>query len=134
MLLVRNHPTYAIITCDQPYLVTILMMHVFHYTCLASCIIVVTSDFHCVADPALPHAPTLAVAAKLNELLLNCSFGDDALYCNVTMEINGMVMSATANGTFYGLVSNTLYPTSARAINRCGDYSETNASHWTCKV
>ena len=86
------------------------------------------------SHPAVPHAPTLAAVAKLNELQLNCSFGDDAIYCNVTMEINGTVMSATANSTFYGLVGNTLYPISARAINRCGDYSETSTSYWTCKV
>ena len=83
--------------------------------------------------PAVPHAPTLAVAAKLNELKLNCSFGGEAIYCNVTIEINGTMMSATGIRTFYGLVSNTLYPTSARAIIRCGDYSETSTSHWTCK-
>ena len=89
-------------------------------------------DFH--SHPAAPHAPTLAAVAKLNELQLNCSFGDDIIYCNVTMEINGMVMSASMNGTFYGLVSNTLYPISARAINRCGNYSETSTSYWTCKA
>ena len=83
--------------------------------------------------PAVPHAPTLAVAARLYELQLNCSFEGEAIYCNVTIEINGMMMSATGNSTFYGLVSNTLYPTSARAINRCGNYSETSTSHWTCK-
>ena len=83
--------------------------------------------------PAVPHAPTLAVAAKLHELQLNCSFGSEAITCNVTIEINGTMMSATGNSTFYGLVSNTLYPTSARAINRCGDYSKTSTSHWTCK-
>ena len=84
--------------------------------------------------PAAPRAPTLAVVAKLKELKLKCSFGGDVIHCNVTMEINGMVMSASMNGTFYGLVSNTLYPISARAINRCGDYSETtNVSYWTRK-
>ena len=45
-----------------------------------------------------------------------------------------MVMSATANRTFYELVSNTLYPISARAVSRCGDYSETSTSYWTCKA
>ena len=84
--------------------------------------------------PAVPHAPTLAVAAKLYELQLNCSFGSDAIYCNVTIEINGNIMSATGNSTFYGLVNNTLYNISAKSINRCGDYSETRTSHWTCKV
>ena len=84
--------------------------------------------------PAAPLVPTLAVVAKLNELHLNCSFGDDVIYCNVTMEINGKVMSASKNGTFYGLVSNTLYPISARAINRCGEYSEKSTSYWTCKA
>ena len=84
--------------------------------------------------PAAPRAPTLAAVAKLNGLQFKCSFGEDAIYCNVTMEMNGMVMSASMNGTFYGLVSNTLYPISARAINRCGDYSETSTSYWTCKV
>ena len=83
--------------------------------------------------PAVPYAPTLAVAARLYELQLNCSFGGEAIYCNVTIEVNGTMMPATGNSTFYGLVSNTLYPTSARAINRCGDYSETSTSHWTCK-
>ena len=90
-------------------------------------------NFH--SHPAVPCAPTTSVVvAKLNELQLKCSFGDDAIYCNVTMEINGMVMFASMNGTFYGLVSNTLYPISARAINRCGDYSVTSTSYWTCKV
>ena len=71
--------------------------------------------------PAVPHAPTLAGAARLYELQLNCSFGSEANYCNVTIEINGTMMSATGNSTFYGLVRYTLYPTSARAINRCGE-------------
>ena len=87
---------------------------------------------YCIA--ADPGAPNLSVTAKFNELVLGCSYGDEAVQCNVTIEINGTVVSIAANATFYGLVSNTLYPISARAINRCGDYSETSTSHWTCKV
>ena len=87
---------------------------------------------YCIA--AAPDAPNLSVTAKLNELVLGCCYGDEAVKCNVTIEINGTVVSIAANATFYGLVSNTLYPIHARAINRCGDYSETSTSHWTCKV
>ena len=49
--------------------------------------------------------------------------------------MNGAVKStAAANATFNRLTSNMMYQISARAINRCGDFSETSVSHWTCKV
>ena len=83
--------------------------------------------------PAAPNAPQLSVSAKLNGLEVSCSSGDQDTYCNITILINGAVQSVAANTTFNGLTSNMMYPISARAINRCGDYSETSASHWTCK-
>ena len=64
---------------------------------------------------------------------MNCSSGNQDTYCNVTIQMNGALQSVAANTTFNGLTSNMMYPISARAINRCGDYSETTASYWTCK-
>ena len=84
--------------------------------------------------PAAPNAPQLSVSAKLNGLEVSCSSGDQDTYCNVTIQMNGAVQSVAANTTFNGLTSNMMYPISARAINRCGDYSETSASQWTCKA
>ena len=84
--------------------------------------------------PAVPNAPQLSVSAKLNGLEVSCSSGDQDTYCNVTIQMNGAVQSVAANTTFNGLTSNMMYPISARAINRCGDYSEKSASHWTCKA
>ena len=82
---------------------------------------------------AAPGPPKLSVTAQLNGLEVYCSPGDQAVYCNVTIEIKEAVRSIASNGTFSGLASNTLYPVSARAINRCRDFAEINASHWTCK-
>ena len=84
--------------------------------------------------PAAPSAPHLSVTAKLNGLEVSCSSGDQDTYCNVTIQMNGAVQSVAANTTFNGLTSNMMYPISARVINRCGDYSETSALHWTCKA
>ena len=85
------------------------------------------------ACPATPSAPHLSVSAELNGLEVSCSSGDQDTYCNVTIQMNGAVQSVAANTTFNGLTSNMMYPITARAINRCGNYSETSASQWTCK-
>ena len=63
-----------------------------------------------------------------------CSIRDMSSYCNVTIEISGTLFSIIGNGSFDGLASNTLYPVVARAINRCGDYSEARSLQWTCKA
>eukprot|EP00731_Ephydatia_muelleri_P009779 Em0005g365a len=84
-----------------------------------------------LAFEAAPSAPHLSVTAKLNGLEVSCSSGDQDIYCNVTIQMNGAVQSVAANTTFNELTSNMMYPISARVINRCGDYSETSASQWT---
>ncbi|KAL5493899.1 hypothetical protein EMCRGX_G015135 [Ephydatia muelleri] len=83
-------------------------------------------------DGSAPSTPHLSVTAKLNALEASCSFGDQDTYCDIIIMMNGAVKStAAANATFNRLTSNMMYQISARAINRCGDFSETSVSHWT---
>ena len=81
--------------------------------------------------PAAPSAQHLSATAKLNGLEVKCS---SDTYCNVAIQVNGAVQSVAAYTTFNGLTSNMMYPICASAINRCGDYTETSVSHWTCKA